>query len=312
MNQERDLGLLLDGFFADGPTQAPDRVMLVVGDRIERQRQRPSWLVRPQGVMVPSSVRPIAALAAILLIALLGMSVLSVVSPRPLPSPTPTPTASATSAPPIAVIAPESDLSAGRYLIRTNYGPTNFVVPPGWSVTTLGMLDFTLAPVGAAPDDNVRVFFNMHIASKDAECTETPEPGIAPTVEAIVADLVADDRISVTTPVDVTFGGLRGKRLDVRIAPTTRKTCPFAPGEPSVPLLVDDAGYVPNQQGPEIANGPFWGVDHDDRLRLVLLDRPDGQGNVVFIINSADGTTFDALVAKSMPVIESFAFDTGS
>ena len=314
MNQDRDLGRLLDRFLADGPTQAPDRVLLVVEDRIERQRQRPSWLTRPQGVMVRPSIRPIAALAAILLIALLGMSVLSVVSPRPLPSPTPTPSSSPTLPPlptPIPLIAP-ADLAPGSYFIRTNYGPTTFTVPAGWTIPTFGLLDFSLAPTDAAPDDSVRVFFDMHIASKDAACTEAPEPGIAPTVSAMVADLVADDRISVTTPVDVTVGGLRGKRLDVRIAPTTRKTCPFAPGEPSVPLLVDDAGYVPNQQGPQMTNGPFWGVDHDDRLRLVMLDRPDGQGNVVFIVNSADGTTFDALVAKSMPVIESFAFDTGS
>jgi hypothetical protein len=310
MNQDRDLGRLLDGFFADGPTQAPDRVLLVVGDRIERQRQRPAWLVRPQSVIVRPTVRPIAALAAILLIALLGATVLSVVSPRPTPQPTPTPTASA-SLPPIAVIAPDSDLAAGRYLIRTNYGPASFVLPPGWSVATLGMLDFTLAPVDARPDDGIRVFFDMHIASKDAACTEAPEPGIGTSADALVADFVGDERLLTNTPQDVAIGGLTGKLVDVRIAPTTTKRCPELADGPTVPLIVDDAAtYLPDHPAPTLTNGPFWGVDSDDRLRLVILDRPNG-GNVVFVINSATGDTFDALVVASMPVIDSFVFDTG-
>ena len=43
MNQRRDIERLLDHWFADGPTQAPDRVLDVVADRIERQPQRPAW-----------------------------------------------------------------------------------------------------------------------------------------------------------------------------------------------------------------------------------------------------------------------------
>ena len=312
MTQDRDLGRLLDGFFADGPTQAPDRVLLVVADRIERQRQRPAWLVRPQGVVIRPSIRPIAALAAaILLIALLGATVLSIVSPQP--TPTPTPSTSPTPPPPptpIPLIAP-ADLAAGSYFIRTNYGPTTFTVPAGWTIPTFGMLDFSLAPIGAAPDDGIRVFFDMHIASKDQACSEAPEPGIGTSAAAMVADLVSDDRLLAGTPQDVAIGGLTGKLVDVRIAPTTTKRCPFMPEGPTVPVIVDDAAtYVPNQPGPEITNGPFWGVDTDDRLRLVILDRPNG-GNVVFVVNSATGDTFDALVVASMPVIESFVFDTG-
>jgi hypothetical protein len=309
MTQDRNLGLLLDGFLADGPTQAPDRLLLAVTDRIERQRQRPAWFVGRERGSIRRPVRPVVALVAILLVALVGAVVWSVASPRPIPTPAPTP-APAASRPPTAIIQPAA-LGAGRYLIRTNSGPTTFVVPGGWQVASLGLLDYSLAPIVGRPDDSLRVFFDMHIAAKDAACTEAPEPGIEPTVDAIVADLVADERLVATTPVDVEIGGLHGKRLDVRISPTTSSTCPFMEdGSPTVPLLVDDAAYVTNQPGPDITNGPFWGVDGDDRLRLVLLDRPDG-GNVVFIVNSADGTTFDSLVARSMPIIESFTFDTG-
>ena len=278
MTQDRDLSRLLDGFFADGPTQAPDRVLLVVGDRIERQRQRPAWLVRPEGVTVRPWVRPIALLAAILLIALVGATVLSIARPQetliPIPSqqsaPTPPPLPT-----PIPLIAP-ADLAAGSYFIRTNYGPTTFTVPAGWTIPTFGLLDFSVAPIDAAPDDMVRVFFDMHIASKDAACTEAPEPGIGTSADALVADLVSDERLLTSAPVDVAIGGLTGKRVDVRIAPTTTKRCPELSDGPTVPVIVDDvATYLPDHPGPELTNGPFWGVDTDDRLRLVILDRAE-------------------------------------
>jgi hypothetical protein len=79
-----------------------------------------------------------------------------------------------------------------------------------------------------------------------------------------------------------------------------------------VPLLVDDTRRVP-QQGAELANGPFWGIGGTERLRLIILDRRRRTGgNVVLVIDSADGSTFDDLVARSMPVLESFTFDIGS
>ena len=46
MTQDRDLGLMLDRYFVDGSTRAPDRLMGAVTDRIERKSQRPGWLVR--------------------------------------------------------------------------------------------------------------------------------------------------------------------------------------------------------------------------------------------------------------------------
>ena len=43
MTQPRDIERLLDHWFADGSSVAPDRVVDVVADRIERQPQRPAW-----------------------------------------------------------------------------------------------------------------------------------------------------------------------------------------------------------------------------------------------------------------------------
>ena len=49
MTHERDTERLLDLWFADGPTQAPDRVIDVVADRIGRQPQRPGWRLHLEG-----------------------------------------------------------------------------------------------------------------------------------------------------------------------------------------------------------------------------------------------------------------------
>ena len=49
MTHERDIERILDHWFADGPDEAPDRVLDVVVDRIERQSQRPAWRLRLEG-----------------------------------------------------------------------------------------------------------------------------------------------------------------------------------------------------------------------------------------------------------------------
>lgn len=308
MTMDRDLDRLLGAYVRDGATHAPDRVLLNVSDRIATQRQRPAWVVG-RGIDRPTpSTRTVALLAAsAVLIGIVGTLLASVAGPGPTPTLTPAPSAPP-SDPPVVLLEPTSNLTPGRYLVRTNAGASTFSVPSGWTVTSMGMLDYALAPSGAPDGDDIRVFFDMHIASKDEACTEVPEPRIAMTADAIVANLAADPRIVTSQPVAVTIGGLTGQQIDVRIAPSTTKTCPFSGGTPAVPLLVDDAAYVVSQDGPDITNGPFWGVDPDDRLRIVVLDTP-GSGNVVFVVNSNDGTTFDQIVSAAMPVLESYRFE---
>lgn len=313
MIRDRDLGSVLDAFLAEGPTDAPDRVLLTVADRIGGQRQRPAWVnvsVRPP---TRRSSRIVLLLAAALLIALIGTTIASIAKPKPtsIVVPTVVPSTVAVPAPPVEIFGP-TNLQPGPYKVRNDYGVTTFVVPAGWHVQTFGPLDYSFAPAGVSSDDTVRVFFDMYIASKDATCSETPQPGIDPTARAIVADLVADPRLVTGVPVTTHIGGLDGLRVDVRMAPTYTGTCPFSEGKPTVPVIVDETRRVP-QQGSEFTNGPFWGVGGTERLRLIVLDRPPvGSANVVFVIDSVDGPTFDDLVAKSMPVLESFTFDTGS
>lgn len=298
---DRELYRLLDLWFTDGPDEAPDRLLEGVVDRIARERQRPGWRIgRWTWPAVPTAVRLGAIAAALLAILAVGVFVGGGgPAPLPVPSPTASPTPSPTPAPsPQTLVAPMSSLAPGTYAYTTNGGGTTFTVPEGWRVPTFGPLDFSLSPVGAATDDTVRVFYDMRVAAQNDACSESPEPGVGSTAAEIFAALGAIPDLERSTPAPITIGGLDGLLMDVSLAPTATRECPFSEGAPTVPLVVDT---IPSE-------GPFWGVARGNRQRIVVLDRPTSN-NVVLLIESADGTTFDALVEAAMPVLQTFTFE---
>jgi hypothetical protein len=203
---------------------------------------------------------------------------------------------------PIETLATTDPVDAGTYGFTANGGSTTFTLPAGWSVPLVGHLDFALAPVGAGPDDAIRVLYDMRISRKDVVCSEQPEPGIEGTAEAMIGDLVARPGLVASEPVPVTIGGLDGLQVDLAMAADHTADCPFDPGVPSIPLIVDTVPSI----------GPFFGIGGPgERIRLIVLDRTDGQNgeNVVLLIDAVDPAAFDALVAEAMPVIETFHFE---
>jgi len=69
MNSDRDFNRLLDQWFADGPREVSDRVVVEVADRIERQSQRPAWRFPGRHFQVNLKLQWIAAAAAVLIVA---------------------------------------------------------------------------------------------------------------------------------------------------------------------------------------------------------------------------------------------------
>jgi hypothetical protein len=171
-------------------------------------------------------------------------------------------------------------------------------LPTGWSAPQVTQQDFALHLTGGAADDTVRVFFDMRRASKDAACTEAPEPEIPGTAEAIAQDLHADRNLKVDSPAPVFANGLQGQIVDVQLAADVTRTCPFSSGLPSVPLVVDTIA----------GQGAFWGVGPSERIRLVVLDALRGH-NVIVAIDSANGSSFDTLVSATMPIVQSMQFE---
>ena len=77
MNQHRDTEQLLDAWMRDGPTVAPDRVLDVVVDRIERQGQRPAWRLDWRRYTDEPDVSRLAAAAlAVVIVAVIGYNLL--------------------------------------------------------------------------------------------------------------------------------------------------------------------------------------------------------------------------------------------
>ncbi len=77
MKDRADIDRVLDHWFSDGPSRMPDRVVDVVADRIAHQRQRPSWRhLTLRGIHMNGSLRIAAAVAAVLVIGLVGFRLL--------------------------------------------------------------------------------------------------------------------------------------------------------------------------------------------------------------------------------------------
>jgi hypothetical protein len=295
MNERSDIDRVLRRWMEDGPSVMPDRVIDVIADQISLQSQRRSWHVLRRLPMSPY-VKLGAAIAAVLVIAVVGWNLLPGRSGVGGPGGSPPPTVPLTPHPSaIALIAPTGSLAPGTYSVPAGAGHLSFTVPTGWAVPQVGSgsSDFTLHLNAGPSDDTLKVFFDMRRAAKDTACTEAPEPGVGATAQALVANFRADGDLNVTPPTPIRIGDLQGLVIDVTLAAGTTRTCPFSSGAPSVPLVVDTLTGA----------GPFWGIGPNEKIRLVILDAP-GVTNVVIVVDSAAGGSFDQLVNATMPVLQ--------
>lgn len=260
MTHERDMERLLERWFSDGPSSAPDRVVDAVADRIDRQPQRPAWLlgITPVSPTTSRAVHILAAAAALLAVLIVG-SLMAGGGLGPSPATTCTPSQTAT---PQVLLAPTDSLAAGVHVYAANGGRTTFTVPDGWSVPTRGELDFSLAPVGRPADEGVRVFYDIRVASKDDACAETPEPGIGSTTTEIIDDIAANPGVAAGASEPITIGALDGHAIDLALAAGWTRSCPFRGDLAAVPLVVDTLPGV----------GPFWGLSADERIRIIVLN----------------------------------------
>jgi hypothetical protein len=220
-------------------------------------------------------------------------------------TPAPTPSDSRSSSPSpsgvaSALITAPGALPPGAYTAQLVAGRLGLTLPAGWSSPQVTQRDFTLHRLAGPAGDTMKVFFDMRRASKDTACTEAPEPGVLDSARAIADDLSADPNLVVSSPAPFDEQSGSGLIVDVQLASATTRTCPFSSGQPSVPLIVD---MVPGE-------GAFWGIGPGERIRLVLLDAAGGH-NIVVAIDSAGGSSFEALAGEAMPIVRSFAFESG-
>jgi hypothetical protein len=181
---------------------------------------------------------------------------------------------------------------------RYNYGRFGYTVPDGWANLEDGKDDYVLATRDAAPDTDILLIAGVAPHVQDTACSElaSPEPGVGTSPNALANWIRTLPGLITTKPTSMKIGEMQGVMLDVSVSPSSTRHCPF----------IDVAGaqlFSPSDPQSEFDFG-VWGTG---RMRLFLLDL--GESRTLMIdIEAPDMATWDALVPRAMPVIETFTF----
>ncbi len=275
MNEHSEIERLMVAWFDDGPTVMPDRVATVVADRIGHTRQRGRWRLERRLLDMNPFLKVGAAVAAVVLIAVIGYNLLparqGIGVPGPTASPTPTPS-------PLAL--PDGLLESRDYVGRALTGdPMTFIItaPKGW--TGYGGF-FIGGPQLSGPPSGIGISFNHDPQVVDDPCSQpvvSPSPALsAPSIDELVAALSARDDLQVSGVTDTVLAGYSGKRLDLQLPAT----------------LACDNHYVFAEPKGLYANGPA------NRWRVWLLD-VKGDTAVVVLLDYATTPIEDRTAAQA-------------
>lgn len=299
MTRHRDIERVLERWFDDGINEMPDAVYLSILDRVERQPQQRAWRVSWRDSHVSNYLKPLLAVAAVVVIAVAGIGILG----RPAGSGAGSAASPAVSSAPSLSAAPSGSaaypawftgdrggagiLPAGSNA-TTSFAPAfTFTVPEGWVNSSDGREYYALfqdSPANAAEEPASGSLAHeiglLRFASPYWFC-DAWEDHTSTTVAETLSSLLATEAIDASEPVDVNIGGLTGKQVDIRLDPGWTETCP---GDP--PTL--DLG--------------------DTRRRVILLDTP-GYGVTIINVDSLRSEGHEAFLAEAMPIIESIQFD---
>jgi hypothetical protein len=314
MTPPRDIDRLLDLWFTDGSSVAPDRVLDVVADRIERQPQRPAWRLDWRHINMNTYTKFAAAIAAVAIVAVIGYNLLpggsaGVGNPGPTPTAAPTLSASAIAS---AGFACEDDLAGCAGPLATgahgssHFGPRliHYVTPVGWTnsidITTVYKLD--------SPGGGTSILLWTGVSIEDQTPTSC-EPvvmagGHSPSAAKWVSYLTSHKGLVTTTPAPADFpGGIdeNGQSIDISMDPGWTQTCP-GHSDPEVMFMAHTS------QPPAV-----YGVGPAERLHLVVLDTVSyGSATVLIeVYGPSDEAGFSAAVDLARGVMDTFVFGCG-
>ena len=264
MKQRSDIDRVLHVWMVDGPNTISDRVVDVVSARIGVQRQRRAWPFQGR-TNVTTQMKLVAALAAALVVAVVGFNLMAKPGPNVGSSPAPTATAPSTPSPTAVGIRDvqgnEPSLDAGRWRFRPlDDDPGLSVVaeiPAGWlPLGTRGVENVSATnnpPSGLAMD-----FFQSEDGLYSDPChwdvdgTGTWGEGdveVGPTVADLVDALRANTSYTSSTPSPIAFGPYQGQQLELRLpADLDSATCD--------PYAGDDEGRYYVMPGTIYSQGP--------------------------------------------------------
>ncbi len=309
MTRERDIERLLDTWFRDGPTEAPDRIVDVVADRIGRQSQRPTWRLDWRHPRMTTTFKLASALAAIAIVAIVGWRFLpgssdssSVGGPGAAPSATPMPSRSAGPSP--TPIVCEDDLpGCAGMLTGASHRSTNLVPPLEFEMSGgswANVIDLPdLYKIDAMSERTaghpyIIVWTNASIADQAVACSTNPDPTLGRAAADWIEFATTHPGIVVTDAVSFSMSGRPAQQFELSVAADWTQTCPDHAG-PYVTLLTQRvAGQVAE-----------YGVPADGRLLLTVVDI--GERTVVIqSYGPADAAAFDRVMEPIRSLIDSF------
>jgi hypothetical protein len=188
----------------------------------------------------------------------------------------------------------DSPLPAGTHSSAAFQPTVTFTVPDGWALSDDSADYLQLRPAG---QDllGIHMFRGVSAMSQDPSCPVQAEPGVGTSSVELMTWIRSLDGLSVTSPAMVSVGGLLGSSIDIAIKDGWTQSCSFANGLPTVPLLVDPG------------TGLQWVIAGGERLRLYLLDLPDG-GTLIVDVDDFEGSQFEQFLPDAMSVVNSFQF----
>jgi hypothetical protein len=220
VSTDREVTRIVRSWLEEGVTTLPDRVLDVVLDQVPATPQRRAWRPAWRLPHMNNPIRIAMAAAAVVVLAVIGVNLV----PRtggvggvggapstPVPTATAAPTPSPTPSPTPAPTLPAGQIPPGTY--RSDF--VTYTLPAGWTAPRAGAT--TILKVNADPPNGMGVDL-WQIAAVDTDPCHwetTPVAVVGPTVDELVAALVAQKRGSIVTPVDVTIDGFRGKQVDL-------------------------------------------------------------------------------------------------
>ncbi|HKB28381.1 MAG TPA: hypothetical protein VKC59_05115 [Candidatus Limnocylindrales bacterium] len=273
MNSDRDFDRLLDEWFAEGPREAADRVVVKVADRIERQSQRPAWHLPWRDSQVNLKLQWIAA-AAVLVVAVFAATRLL--------GPAPNSGAGGPSSVPSS--SPSSSASANPNVVHAiNFGvPLTLTLSGGWTY-------------GLSEPTNLELFWNgqnVDLGFHPLNKVTLPGVTVADPWIPVPADFVAwvQQRPEYTAfqTRPVTVGGRSGTEIDAAFVWNT--------GTTKRDFLRYTTGAWLYDQG-----------DQGHRIRFIIVPGLSNDGFLIVV--NAPAADFDGAVAALDGVLASVQFD---
>jgi hypothetical protein len=237
MSTDRDTTRIVRSWLEEGVTALPDRVLDAVLDQLPATSQRRAWWPARRLNEMNSTFKLAIAVAAVVVVALVGINVLPssgdvggpVLTQPPTQTPAPTPSPSQSALPVIR----DGPLPVGTYTIGPAVKDSFFECPdtPGCS-NTIGLVltvpdgwsgvgnESILLTVGEnAPPAGAGLLFTRGAGLYNDPCHFESPPGIpvGPTAEDFASALADHPLLDVTTPVDVSLAGYFGKYVDLQV-----------------------------------------------------------------------------------------------